>query len=80
LLNHYIRPEYKEHVSPVLTTVFVIESAFNYNVAFSVVLVIVFFSPFITYHRVCNKSNTTGATNAAGTAYPSRASEFTRCF
>jgi hypothetical protein len=43
--HHYIRPEYKEHVSPVLTTVFVIESAFNYDVAFFVVLVIMFFFP-----------------------------------
>ena len=27
-------------------------------------------SSFMIYHRVCNKSNTTGATIGAGTAYP----------
>jgi hypothetical protein len=26
-------------------------------------------SSFMTYHRICNKSNTTGATYVAGTAY-----------
>ena len=35
----------------------------------------VFFS-FVIYHRVCNKSNTTGATCGAGTAYTSGAPEF----
>ena len=30
----------------------------------------------MTFHRVCIKSNTTGATNGAGTAYPSGAYEF----
>ena len=30
----------------------------------------------MTYHRVCNKSNTTGATCRAGTTYPSEAPEF----
>ena len=34
-------------------------------------------SSSMTYHRVCNWSNTTGATNGAGTAYPSGAPEFT---
>jgi hypothetical protein len=34
-------------------------------------------SPFMTYHRVCNKSYTTCATHGTGTAYPSRANEFT---
>jgi hypothetical protein len=34
----------------------------------------------MTYHRVCNKINTTGATSGAGTAYPSGAPEFTPCF
>ena len=34
-------------------------------------------SSFMTYHRVCNQINTTGATSGAGTAYPSGASEFT---
>ena len=29
------------------------------------------------YHRVCNHSNTKGATSRAGTAYPSGAPEFT---
>ena len=32
---------------------------------------------FMTYHRVYNESNTTGATSGAGTAYPSGAHEFT---
>ena len=36
-----------------------------------------FLSSFTTYHRVCNQINTTGATNGAGTAYPSGAPEFT---
>ena len=30
----------------------------------------------MTYHRVCNKSNTTGATCGAGTAYTPGAHEF----
>ena len=30
----------------------------------------------MTYQRVCSKSNTTDATNEAGTAYPSGATEF----
>jgi hypothetical protein len=33
-------------------------------------------SPFMTYHRVCNKSNTTDATSGAETAYTSGAPEF----
>jgi hypothetical protein len=33
---------------------------------------------FMTYHRVCNKINTTGATRGTGTAYPTGALEFTR--
>ena len=37
-------------------------------------------SPFMTYHRVCNKSNTTGANSGTGTAYPSGAHEFTLDF
>ena len=32
------------------------------------------------YHRDCNKSNMTGATNGAGTAYPFGAPEFTPGF
>ena len=32
---------------------------------------------FVTYHWVCNKSNTMGAICGAGNAYPSGASEFT---
>jgi len=28
------------------------------------------FSSFIAYHRVCNRSNSTGATSGAGTASP----------
>ena len=32
-----------------------------------------FFFSRMTYHQVCNKSNTTGATNGAGTVYPSGA-------
>ena len=38
------------------------------------------FSSFITYHRVCNKSSTTGATCGAETAYHSGAPEFTPGF
>ena len=34
----------------------------------------------ITYHRICNKSNTTGVTGEAGTTYPSGAHEFTSGF
>jgi len=34
----------------------------------------------MTYHRVCNYINTTGATSGAGTAYPSGAHEFTPGF
>jgi hypothetical protein len=33
-------------------------------------------SSFMTYHRVCNKSNTMGATCGAGTEHPSGAPEF----
>jgi hypothetical protein len=33
-------------------------------------------SSFMTYHRVCNRSNTTGATCGPGTAYPSRTHGF----
>ena len=32
------------------------------------------------YHRVCYKSNATGAINGAGVAYPSSVSEFIPCF
>ena len=35
---------------------------------------------FWTYHRFCNKINTTGATSRVGTAYPSGAPEFTPVF
>jgi len=34
----------------------------------------------MTYHRDCNKSNTTGATYGAGTVYLSGAPEFTPGF
>ena len=34
----------------------------------------------MTYHRVCSKINTTGATSGAGTVYPSGAPEFTTDF
>ena len=34
----------------------------------------------MTYHQVCNKSNTTGNTRGAGTAYPSGEPEFTPDF
>ena len=34
----------------------------------------------MTYHRVCNWSNTTVVTCGAGTAFPSGAPEFTPCF
>ena len=39
-------------------------------------MVIKIMSPFMTYHRVYNRSNTTGATSGAGTAYLSRANAF----
>ena len=35
-------------------------------------------SSCMPYHRVCNKSSTTGATNWLGTAYPSRLHEITQ--
>jgi len=34
----------------------------------------------MTYHQVCIKINTMGATSGAGTAYLSGASEFTTAF
>jgi hypothetical protein len=34
-------------------------------------------SSFVTYHRVCNKNNTTGATSGVETVYTSGAHEFT---
>ena len=34
----------------------------------------------MTYHRVCNKSNTMGGTSVVGTADSSRAPEFTPLF
>jgi hypothetical protein len=37
-------------------------------------------SLFMTYHRVCKKINTTGATSRAGTAYPSEVPEYTLGF
>ena len=37
-------------------------------------------SLFVTFHRVCNKSNTTSATNGAGTGYLSGAPDFTPSF
>jgi len=37
-------------------------------------------SSFMTYHRVCNKINTTGVTSGAETAYHSGAPEFTPSF
>jgi hypothetical protein len=37
-------------------------------------------SSFMNYHRVCIKSNTTGATCVTGTAFPSVAPEFTPGF
>jgi hypothetical protein len=39
-----------------------------------------FLSSFMTYHWVCNKSNMTSATCGVGTAYPSRAPEFSLVF
>ena len=41
---------------------------------------ILFYSSFMTYHRIYNYSNTTGTTSGAGTAYPSRAADFTPVF
>jgi hypothetical protein len=37
-------------------------------------------SEYSIQHRVCNYSNTTGATSGAGTVYPSREAEFTPVF
>ena len=37
-------------------------------------------SSFMTYHRMCNQINTTGATSGAGTAYPAVAPRFTPGF
>ena len=37
-------------------------------------------SSFMTYHQVCNQSNTTGSTSGTGTAYPSGAPQFTPIF
>jgi hypothetical protein len=37
-------------------------------------------SPFINYHRVCNKSNTTGSTSGVGSVYHSGAHEFIPSF
>ena len=37
-------------------------------------------SSFMTYHRVCDQINTTGATSRAGTIYPSGTPEFTPTF
>jgi hypothetical protein len=37
-------------------------------------------SSFMTYRQFCGYSNTTGAISGAGTAYPSRAPEFTPIF
>jgi hypothetical protein len=38
------------------------------------------FSSLMTYHRVCNKGNTTGTTSVAGIVYPSGAHEFILVF
>jgi hypothetical protein len=38
------------------------------------------YSSSITYHRICNYINTTGASSEAGTAYPSGEPEFTPGF
>jgi hypothetical protein len=35
---------------------------------------------FVTYHRICRKSITTGATSGAGTAYPSEEPKFSHDF
>jgi hypothetical protein len=41
---------------------------------------VAYISSFMTYHRDCNWSNTTGATSESGTAYTSGAPEFTPVF
>ena len=53
-----------------------------FNVFYSTLIHIILTVPYllIIYHRVCNKSNTTGATSGAETAYPSGAPEFTSGF
>lgn len=37
-------------------------------------------SPFMPYHPICNKSNTTGTVSGTGTDYPSGSLEFTLVF
>ena len=49
--------EYLCHKSPWICSI-----CFNHNPVLSSIM---------TYHQVCNKSNTTGATSKAGTAHPS---------
>jgi len=49
--------EYLHHQSPRICSV-----CYKHNLVLS---------SFMTYHRGCNKSNTTGATIGTGTAYPS---------
>ena len=50
-----------------------------FNVFYSTLIHIILTVPYllIIYHRVCNKSNTTGATSGAETAYPSEAPKLT---
>jgi hypothetical protein len=59
-------PEYLFHKWPRIRSVFR-----NHNPILSSIM---------TYHRVCNKSNTTGSTSGEGTDYPSGAPELTPVF
>ena len=61
------------------------EEDYNYHVAKQCNYLIVtmqypVLSSFMTYHRVCNQSNTTGDNSRAGSAYPSETTEFTTGF
>jgi len=65
--NHDLNHRYRMSVSQMTTDMFRL-SYWHTTVLFS----------FMTFHRVCNKSNTTGVTSGAGMAYPTRSTWF--CF
>ena len=50
------------------------------SVTISLTMVHVQYVSFMTYLRVCSKSNTTDATSGTGTAYPSGAPKFNLSF
>ena len=68
--HHDVANRYRVSVSQMITDMFCL-SYYNHNPVPSL---------FVTYHRICNKSNTTGVTCGAGNAYPSGAPEFTTVF